>query len=59
MIERMAAENPLWSRRRTSGELAKLGYEISKKRRRILHVNVTAHPRAAWAAQRIVEAVLR
>jgi hypothetical protein len=27
------------------------------KRRRILHVNVTAHPYAAWAAQQIVEAV--
>src|SRR5450432_625272 len=27
------------------------------ERRRILHVNVTAHPYAAWAAQQIVEAV--
>jgi putative transposase len=26
-------------------------------RRRIVHVNVTAHPHAAWAAQQIVEAV--
>jgi putative transposase len=30
---------------------------LSLERRRILHVNVTAHPYAAWAAQQIVEAV--
>ena len=27
------------------------------ERRRILHVNVTAHPHAAWAAQQVVEAL--
>jgi len=114
LIERMAAENALWSRRRIASELGKLGYDASKdtvakymprrqerpdrprsmtwgkflrmhlagtiaidfltvstvtfnvlyvffvlslERRRILHVNVTAHPYAEWAAQQIVEAV--
>ena len=32
-------------------------FVLSLERRRILHVNVTAHPYAAWAAQQIVEAV--
>ena len=32
-------------------------FALSLERRRILHVNVTAHPYAAWAAQQIVEAV--
>jgi putative transposase len=31
-------------------------FVLSLERRRILHVNVTAHPYAAWAAQQIVEA---
>ena len=29
----------------------------SLERRRVLHINVTAHPYAAWAAQQVVEAV--
>jgi transposase InsO family protein len=32
-------------------------FVLSLERRRILHVNVTAHPYAAWAAQQMVEAV--
>jgi hypothetical protein len=31
---------------------------ISLERRRLVHVGVTAHPSAAWAAQRIVEATV-
>jgi hypothetical protein len=31
-------------------------FVLSLDRRRILHVNVTAHPFAAWAAQQVVEA---
>jgi len=30
LIERMASENPLWSRRRIASELAKLGHDVSK-----------------------------
>jgi putative transposase len=30
LIGRMAAENPLWSRRRMAAELAKLGHDVSK-----------------------------
>jgi transposase InsO family protein len=32
-------------------------FVLSLDRRRLLHVNVTAHPYAEWAAQQIVEAV--
>jgi hypothetical protein len=32
-------------------------FVLSLERRRVLHVNVTAHPYAAWAAQQIVEAL--
>jgi len=114
LIERIAGENPLWSRRPISSELAKLGHEVDKDavakympkpsrrprqppsttwrafvrahlagtiaidfltvptvtfnvlyvlfvlsldRRRLLHLNVTSHPHAAWTAQQIVEAL--
>lgn len=30
---------------------------LSLERRRVLHVNVTAHPNATWAGQQIVEAL--
>ena len=30
---------------------------LSLARRRVLHVNVTAHPTAAWSAQQVVEAL--
>lgn len=32
-------------------------FVLSLERRRVLHVNVTAHPYAAWAAQQMIEAV--
>ncbi len=32
-------------------------FVLSLERRRVLHVNVTAHPHATWAAQQIVEAI--
>jgi hypothetical protein len=32
-------------------------FVLSLDRRRLLHINVTAHPYAAWASQQIVEAV--
>jgi transposase InsO family protein len=31
---------------------------LSLRRRRLVHVGVTAHPSSAWAAQRVVEAVV-
>ena len=30
LIRRMAADNPLWSRRRIAAELAKLGHDVNK-----------------------------
>jgi hypothetical protein len=32
-------------------------FVLSLERRRVIHVNVTEHPTAEWAAQQIVEAV--
>jgi transposase InsO family protein len=32
-------------------------FVLSLDRRRVLHVNVTAHPHAAWTAQQVVEAI--
>jgi len=32
-------------------------FVLSLERRRVLHVNVTAHPHAGWAAQQVVEAL--
>jgi transposase InsO family protein len=32
-------------------------FVLSLERRRVLHINVTAHPHAAWAAQQMVEAL--
>jgi transposase InsO family protein len=32
-------------------------FVLSLERRRVLHINVTTHPYAAWAAQQIVEAI--
>jgi putative transposase len=32
-------------------------FVLSLERRRVLHVNMTAHPYAAWATQQIVEAI--
>jgi transposase InsO family protein len=32
-------------------------FVLSLARRRLLHVNVTAHPRATWTAQQILEAL--
>lgn len=32
-------------------------FALSLERRRVLHVNVTAHPHAAWAAQQVVDTV--
>ena len=39
------------------GQLLYLFVVLSLERRRVLHVNVTAHPTAAWTAQQIVEAL--
>jgi len=39
------------------GELLFVFIVLSLLRRRVLHVNVTAHPTAAWTAQQVVEAV--
>jgi putative transposase len=40
-----------------AGEIVALIERMTAQRRRVLHVNVTAHPYAAWAAQQVVEAV--
>jgi putative transposase len=32
-------------------------FVLSLERRRVLHINVTAHPYAAWTAQQIIEAI--
>jgi putative transposase len=32
-------------------------FVLSLERRRVVHVNVTRHPHAAWTAQQIVEAI--
>jgi hypothetical protein len=32
-------------------------FVLSLERRRVLHVNVTTHPHAAWAAQQVVQAI--
>jgi len=40
-----------------TGTLLYVFIVLSLARRRVLHVNVTAHPTAAWAAQQIVEAL--
>jgi putative transposase len=34
-----------------------VSFVLSLERRRVLHVSVTAHPYAAWAAQQMIEAV--
>jgi transposase InsO family protein len=39
------------------GQLLYLFAVLSLARRRVLHVNVTAHPTAAWTAQQMVEAL--
>ena len=39
------------------GQLLYLFVVLSLARRRVLHVNVTAHPTAAWTAQQMVEAL--
>jgi hypothetical protein len=38
------------------GQLLFVFVVLSLARRRVLHVNVTAHPTAAWTAQQMVEA---
>lgn len=43
LIERIAAENPPWSRRRIAGELAKLGHDVSKDAVAKVHAE-TARP---------------
>jgi transposase InsO family protein len=37
--------------------IAYVFFVLSLERRRVLHVNVTMHPTAAWTAQQIVEAI--
>ena len=64
LIRQMARENPLWGEERIANELqVKLGIEVSPRRgakipsTRLLHLNVTAHPSAAWTLQQLREVV--
>ena len=65
LIRRMSCENPTWGDPRIHGELMKLGFWVSestvarymiKRRRRVVHFNVTYHPTAEWTARQIIQA---
>jgi hypothetical protein len=58
LIRRMALENPTWGQERIANELLlKLGLRVSHESRRLLHVNVTAHPTAQWTMQQFRDAI--